>query len=229
VAVFLSLLGCQWTAEPHRPGNVPTSAVWVNGAFIECSVRAELQVNDCAVYKDSTGEVLESGWFILSSTGREATRAELKYTGYGAHVIHLQDEHLLMVGDITGMYNKLVFLAGHRSIEPLNCGRVILEEPNAASSACALKAFANRKPFFVWYVLQGIDSNVSAGLAGDASGNVYFVQYDSAGFTTYGAPLPEGAELSDLHHVYTEACPKPVKLRKTKAGRVTCRTTDDPL
>jgi hypothetical protein len=95
VALFLCLLGCKRNFRPTRPATVPASAVWVDSVFIECSVETKSQANRCTIYKDGTGEVLESGLFILSGGGREATKAELKYAAFGGHVIYLQDARLL--------------------------------------------------------------------------------------------------------------------------------------
>jgi hypothetical protein len=234
VAVFLTvpllcLLGCERNTTPPRPANVPASAVWVDGAFVECSVETESHANRCTVYKDSTGEVLESGLFILSSAGREATKAELKYAAFVGHKIYLQDLRFLYPvlspePNMTTMDGKLSVLAGRGAVAALNCGRVgIWQKPDAASS-CAFRAFADRKPFYVRYWLQGIDSSVSVGWAGDTSGDVYVVEYDSMGWSTNG--LAKGAELSDDNHIYIEPCPRPVKLRKTRTGRLTCFPPD---
>ena len=102
----------------------------------------------------------------------------------------------------------------------LNCGLVGIRENPTIASDCALNAFAHRSPFYVRYNLLGIDSEVSAGLAGDAQGNVHFVEYDSMGWETDG--LAKGAEITDGKHIYTEPCPNPVALRKTRSGRLTC-------
>ena len=113
---------------------------------------------------------------------------------------------------------KLRSIAAHGP--SFNCGWVGTRQKPDAASDCALAAFADKKPFYVRYDLQGIDSTVSAGLAGDLSGNVYFVEYDSMGWETDG--LPKGAEVTDGKHIYTEPCPRPVKLRKTQTGRLSC-------
>jgi len=126
----------------------------------------------------------------------------------------------------TGMVlidKKLRSLSG-RGKPPLNCGIVGIWGNPTIASDCALNAFAHRSPFYVRYNLQGIDSEVSAGLAGDAQGNVYSVEYDSMGWETDG--LAKGAEITDNKHIYTEPCPSPVLLRKTKTGRVTCAQGD---
>ena len=114
---------------------------------------------------------------------------------------------------------KLLLLSRKGGGRTLNCGWVGIRRSPDASSDCALKAFANGSPFYVRDNFQGIDSDVSMGLAGDGQGHVYFVEYDSMGWGTEG---PEGSELTDDRHIYTEPCPRPVTLRKTRTGRLTC-------
>jgi len=114
---------------------------------------------------------------------------------------------------------KLHSLSG-KGGSALNCGSVGIRQNPDSASDCALTAFAHKSPFYVRYNLQGIDSEVSAGLAGDAEGNVYFVEYDSMGWET--DRLSKGAEVTDGKHIYVEPCPRPVTLRKTRTGRLTC-------
>jgi len=119
---------------------------------------------------------------------------------------------------------KLQSLSGG-STRALDCGWVgIRENPNSASD-CALRAFAHASPFYVRYNLQGIDSYVSLGLAGDAQGNAYFVQYDSMGWETGG--LAKDTEGTDDNHILVTPCPNPVRLGKTQWGRLKC-TKGDP-
>jgi hypothetical protein len=118
---------------------------------------------------------------------------------------------------------KLLSLSG-RGGPALNCGWVGIKQNSNTASDCALRAFAQRSPFYVRYDLHGIDSQVSAGLAGDAGGDVYFVEYDSMGWETDG--LPRAAEVTDEKHIYTEPCPSPVTLSKTQTGRLTCAKGD---
>ena len=118
---------------------------------------------------------------------------------------------------------KLLSLSG-RGGSALNCGSVGIRQNPDSASDCALSAFAHRSPFYVRYNLQGIDSEVSAGLAGDAAGNVYFVEYDSMGWETDG--LSKEAKVTDGKHIYMEPCSNPVTLRKTRTGRLTCAKGD---
>jgi hypothetical protein len=124
----------------------------------------------------------------------------------------------------TSLIDTKLLSLSRRGGSSLNCGRVGIRQNPDRASDCALSAFAQKSPFYVRYDLQGIDSEVSAGLAGDAAGNVYFIEYDSMGWETDG--LSKGAEVTDGKHIYVEPCPKPVTLRKTRTGRLTCTKSD---
>ena len=105
-----------------------------------------------------------------------------------------------------------------------DCGRVrVRERPNKAT-ACALKNFENKKPFYVRYDVQGIDSAVAGGLAARSSREVFAVEFDSMGWDSTG--LPKESRISSDHHLITTPCPKPMKLLKTGSGRLTCFPPD---
>lgn len=79
------------------------------------------------------------------------------------------------------LLNRLKQLAGNGA---LDCGTVgNLETPDGASS-CALKARENKKPFFVRYGVQGIDTEQVLGFAGAADGAVFSVWYFGEEYTT---------------------------------------------
>jgi len=67
-----------------------------------------------------------------------------------------------------------------------------LEDPSSLDE-CAVTAFENGMPFVARYVLQGTDSEVELGVAGDDAGSVVFLLWDSdpsggsgEGATIYG-------------------------------------------
>ncbi len=119
---------------------------------------------------------------------------------------------------------KLWFLAGQGAPFTRNCGHVGIGGNADEATACAITASTEKVPFYVRYDLQGIDSAVSAGFAGDLSGKIYFVEYDSMGWETEG--LPKGASVTDNKHIYIEPCPAPPHLRKTPPGRLSCVPPD---
>jgi hypothetical protein len=73
------------------------------------------------------------------------------------------------------------------------------------------------------------DSKFIDGLAGDKSGNLYDVEFDSSGWSSDG--IPAGTQLTDRKHIFVEACQKPVALRKSIYQGLTCvpRITDRRL
>lgn len=105
----------------------------------------------------------------------------------------------------------------------VNCGTVHVHDDPEAASDCAVKAFASRKSFLVRYDLEGIDSAVAVGFAASPS-EVYVVKYDSMGWSDEG--LRPTARISDDRHLITDVCPKPIKLLKTKIGRLSCSPPD---
>jgi len=69
--------------------------------------------------------------------------------------------------------------AATRSDAALDCGSVSLSHRAEPSSACAAAALASRKPFFVAFQLQGIDSQIWEGLAFGGDGQAQVVRFDS--------------------------------------------------
>jgi hypothetical protein len=140
----------------------------------------------------------------------QISSATMRENGYGPRI-----------EEFPVLRNRLKKLAGEAAID---CGSVgLMQEPETAS-ACALKTHAYGKPFYVSYTWQGIDSRGAIGFAADANGNVFELDYDSAGWTSEG--LPKNLQLSDQNHITTERCSKPVNLRKAGSGGVTCFLRD---
>ena len=102
IALFvamLDLLGCHKPAslEPKiRPANVPQDAIWAGGAdggaYVRCGVDISRKVNPCTVWNDYTGNIVESGDYILTNQARAAVQAELRIAAadFGGH-IYLQN------------------------------------------------------------------------------------------------------------------------------------------
>jgi hypothetical protein len=82
-----------------RPSGVPSTALWAGGAdggaYIECSVNEERNVNHCTVWNDYTGQVAESGDFRLVKENRAATNTELRFRGVAGGVIFLEGNLML--------------------------------------------------------------------------------------------------------------------------------------
>ena len=63
-------------------------AVPNGGAYVECTVNKERNVNTCTVWNDYTGQA-ESGDFRLVTENRAATIAELRFRGVAGGFIFL--------------------------------------------------------------------------------------------------------------------------------------------
>lgn len=101
-----------------------------------------------------------------------------------------------------------------------NCGRIGLKGNPIQATKCALRAFKRREAFYVRYDAIGIDSDISSGVAGDSTGSLYFVEFDSMGMDT--SRLPPGVTMPDGFHTVVIPCSKPVRLRKTREGKLAC-------
>lgn len=115
--------------------------------------------------------------------------------------------------------SRLAVLAGHGAI---NCGHVTPQTDLGPSSKCVFESFDNHRPFYVLYDTQEIriDSHFIDALAGDKSGNLYDVEFDSMGWSTEG--LSGRTQLLDGGHVFVEPCWKPVTLRNSIYKGLTC-------
>jgi hypothetical protein len=107
--------------------------------------------------------------------------------------------------------NRMHMIAGENA---LDCGRVKLNSDPNPSLSCLHKAISKRRPFFVRFDVAGTDSVLSDGFAGDDSGKVYSVRFDSLGWV----PAPD-VEIVDDKRDAVEICPKPVRIKKRTAPR----------
>lgn len=114
--------------------------------------------------------------------------------------------------------NRLAELAGAGAT---NCGHVRSSEHPRQATRCALRAFKSHLAFHVSYEPGGIgDSYVVEGFAGDGKGNLSYIDYDSMGFNLVG--LGPGVTAPDGFHTVVRACAHPVRLRKTREGKLKC-------
>jgi len=218
LCLFIFLCGC--SKSPHRPSDVPAGAVWVDGAFIDCSIEETSRANRCTIYDDRSGAVLLAGLFVLSGAGREAQQRDLRYQAFDGTKILLQDARALEPLLLTewavpsSFESRLAMFAGTQAV---NCGRVKPGQDPGTSSGCALAAFQHRKPFYVSY-----DEGwrwASTGFAGNSEGNIHFVEYHLTKFSEF---VRGYVELADDNHIIFGACPKPVTLMRTESGQLTC-------
>jgi len=106
---------------------------------------------------------------------------------------------------------RMRLIAGNNA---LDCGRVKIDGDPKASLKCAHQAIKNKRAFVLRLDSFGIDSFLSDGFAGDGSGNVYSVAFDSLG---YGPS--RGVKIMDNGHDAVQICPKPVRIRKEVSSK----------
>jgi hypothetical protein len=101
----------------------------------------------------------------------------------------------------------------------VDCGRVRIRSSPDSATQCALNAFHNGKPFRVRYDLQGIDSNVSAGLVYTPEGKMYGLTFD-------GDPYGQGGTSRSRQRTSQVTCPVPLHLFLNPNCRLNCFSED---
>ena len=96
----------------------------------------------------------------------------------------------------------------------MNCGRASQSSlAPAGVTDCALEQFASKKRFYARYDLEGFDSEQTIGFAFDGE-KLYTVTWQRMmGWTA-------------KQTLQTEQCPQPIRLTKTKSGRLHCSLHD---
>jgi hypothetical protein len=224
VFLIACLLGCK--GMPSHPRGVPSSAVWVDNVFIDCYVDTQGKANRCTVYKDTTGEILADGLFVLSSSRREADKSELRFAAFGERGIYLQDARILVQREASRrdpsyriIDERLKAIASRGGIEALDCNSATAKSNVPAE--CALKAYANNQPFYVRFYLQYPDAFRQDGFARDGDGNVYEVWFLPGNMVMTGQ-FPKEAQLLDANRTVVMPCPKPTRLSNATNGTLSC-------
>jgi hypothetical protein len=227
--LFVCLTGCK--GIHFRPGNVPSSAVWIDNTFIDCSMDRQSRANRCTVYKDDTGEILADGLFLLKTSQAAVDKSELRYAAFGNGMIYLQDARVLVPWIASErdpshkrIKDRLKALATRGSSQAIDCSNAGSAGKAGESAVCVLKAFAGRKAFYVCYYQQGIYSFDFKGISGDEAGNVYEVDYASTSLMGVSY-LPKDEQLLDDNHTLVVPCRKPVAFVRTERGSLTCTRT----
>ena len=229
LAWFAVSLSARQNVSPMRPrpANIPSSAVWADNAFVECSIDPQSHSNRCTVFKDKTGEILADGLFILQSSGAAAQKSELHYAGFGEKGIYLRDLRVLLQlrpgpRDPSNRIidKELQYLASKGGLTPVDCNSTDSSTSIDALTDCAINAFAAKRPFYVRYYLQFSHSFGYRAFAGDAVGDVYWVGWYSGDESdiigdTAGTVFDRGRGLLGL-------CPHPTSLIKWKDSKLTC-------
>lgn len=84
---------------PDRPKGIPLSAQWAGsvdgGAWIECRIEPQLNMNYCVAYNYQSGEVSTEGYYRMSDTKDAAQRDELLLDGFDGARIYLANGRVL--------------------------------------------------------------------------------------------------------------------------------------
>lgn len=101
-----------------------------------------------------------------------------------------------------------------------DCGRVPVRGDPKAANECALEAFREGRSFQVRYDLEGIDSNVSAGLVYTPEGKLFELVFD-------GDPYGHGGTSWLRQRADKVVCLEPLHIYITASGRLNCFTKDN--
>jgi len=101
-----------------------------------------------------------------------------------------------------------------------DCGYVRLGESATEANHCVEDAYRKRLPFAVRYQVKGLDSQLVVGLAGDGTGRVVSVKYDSEG---WDRSSNENSSLAENNHLLLTACPTPIQFHVSQSGYLACR------
>jgi hypothetical protein len=118
--------------------------------------------------------------------------------------------------------SKLTSLSVSNGGEPIDCGSTTTNRPEGKVSVCAKAAFEHRKPFYILYSGVFGSRKFAYGLAGDAAGNIYKVEYDSRGLLHLG--LGKKSQVFDDNRIRVTTCVKPIRLGNTQDGLLVCIT-----
>jgi hypothetical protein len=119
---------------------------------------------------------------------------------------------------------RLQEISARGGSQVVNCGFTGINHPENSVTACGQNAFAQHRPFLLGYQYRVWDEPVQSGygLAGDAAGNVFAVNYHDRGFPPIA--LNRHMQLMDDNHNRVTECIKPITLGTTPRGLLGCVT-----
>jgi hypothetical protein len=103
--------------------------------------------------------------------------------------------------------------------ESKNCGHVTAVQNPSKASRCVLSQLAQKRAFLVRYDLQGIDSEVAIGYAGNGT-SIRTYLFDSFGTLTEGQPVNLKSEFG--RRLVSLPCSKTVEPHLGPSGRISC-------
>jgi hypothetical protein len=148
-------------------------------------------------------------------------QAELRQMKPTTEGISFSSESCSAVADLSTLERRLRAIAGEQA---LVCGPATPDSHSTKLvNKCAWQALVDEKAFYAWYVLGGsVVWNTAVAIAEDAEGNVFVVSFDDAGASVKG--LTGRVERLDNGDSVVVTCPKPIKLRESFTGSLTCVT-----
>jgi hypothetical protein len=122
---------------------------------------------------------------------------------------------------------RLQALSTRGGSQVVNCGFTGVNHPENSVAACGQSAFGQHRPFLLGYEYSADGETVQSGygLAGDATGNVFAVNYHSRGFPPVA--LNRHMQLMDGNHSRITECIKPTTLNTTPRGLLACVASID--
>jgi hypothetical protein len=119
--------------------------------------------------------------------------------------------------------SRLTALSASSGGKPIDCGSTTMNRPEGKVAVCAKAAFEDRKPFYISYSGTPFAFfKFAYGMAGDAVGNIYEVEYDSRGLLHLG--LGKRSQVFDGNRIRVTTCVKPIRLGSTQEGLLACIT-----
>jgi hypothetical protein len=118
--------------------------------------------------------------------------------------------------------SKLTSLSASNGGKPIDCGSTTMSRPEGKVSVCAKAAFEDRKPFYILYSSTFESFKFAYGLAGDAIGNAYEVEYNYRGLLHLA--LGKKSQVFDDGRIKVTTCVKPIRLGSTQEGLLGCIT-----
>ena len=119
---------------------------------------------------------------------------------------------LLAAVGIDALNLKLRWYGGRGAID---CGRVRVGGNPELATTCATAAQSQNRAFFVRYDMVGFDSSVAYGLARDASGTSWMINFD-------GNPAGSGGTSLLRERAIAHSCPTASTLFVSEKGRLNC-------
>jgi hypothetical protein len=121
--------------------------------------------------------------------------------------------------------SRLASLSALNGGKPTDCGSTPLNRPDAKVTACAQASFEKHKPFHILY--ESTLEFFKYGLAGDANGNIYEVEYDARALLNFGSR--KRSQTSDGNRIRVTSCMRPIRLGNTQEGPLACITPINEL